>query len=80
MDSEAAGQTNAIRYTLIESSRRHKVDPWKTSSGFLKRCQSKRHSSNLRCLPNLWLRENCGTGEACEEIIEQVALLTGVKN
>lgn len=29
MGSEAAGQTNAIWYTLIESCRRRKVDPWK---------------------------------------------------
>lgn len=29
MGSEAAGQANAIWYTLIESCRRRKVDPWK---------------------------------------------------
>lgn len=29
MGSEAAGQTNAIWYTLIESCRRRKIDPWK---------------------------------------------------
>jgi transposase len=29
MGSETAGQTNAIWYTLIESCRRRKVDPWK---------------------------------------------------
>lgn len=29
MGSEAAGQSNAIWYTLIESCRRRKVDPWK---------------------------------------------------
>ena len=29
MGSEYAGQTNAIWYTLIESCRRRKVDPWK---------------------------------------------------
>jgi hypothetical protein len=29
MGSETAGQTNAIWYTLIESSRRRRVDPWK---------------------------------------------------
>ncbi|NJM37420.1 MAG: IS66 family transposase [Akkermansiaceae bacterium] len=29
MGSEAAGQTNAIWYTLIESCRRRQIDPWK---------------------------------------------------
>jgi transposase len=29
MGSEEAGQTNAIWYTLIESCRRRKIDPWK---------------------------------------------------
>lgn len=29
MGSEAAGQSNAIWYTLIESCRRRKIDPWK---------------------------------------------------
>lgn len=29
MGSEAAGETNAIWYTIIESCRRRKVDPWK---------------------------------------------------
>lgn len=29
MGSETAGQTNAIWYTLIESCRRRKIDPWK---------------------------------------------------
>jgi hypothetical protein len=29
MGSETAGQTNAIWYTLIESCRRRRVDPWK---------------------------------------------------
>lgn len=29
MGSETAGQTNAIWYTLIESCRRRKLDPWK---------------------------------------------------
>jgi hypothetical protein len=29
MGSEEAGQSNAIWYTLIESCRRRKIDPWK---------------------------------------------------
>ncbi len=29
MGSETAGQTNAIWFTLIESCRRRKLDPWK---------------------------------------------------
>jgi transposase len=28
MGSETTGQTNAIWYTLIESCRRRKIDPW----------------------------------------------------